>query len=25
VWTYQYGTGLQLTPIAGGDWLSHPR
>ena len=25
VWTYQYGTGLQLTPIDGGDWLSHPR
>jgi gamma-glutamylcyclotransferase (GGCT)/AIG2-like uncharacterized protein YtfP len=25
VWTYQYGTGLQLTPIAGGDWLSRPR
>jgi gamma-glutamylcyclotransferase (GGCT)/AIG2-like uncharacterized protein YtfP len=25
VWAYQYGTGLELTPIAGGDWLSHPR
>jgi gamma-glutamylcyclotransferase (GGCT)/AIG2-like uncharacterized protein YtfP len=25
VWTYQYGTGLQLTPIAGGDWVKHPR
>jgi gamma-glutamylcyclotransferase (GGCT)/AIG2-like uncharacterized protein YtfP len=25
VWTYQYGTGLRLTPIDGGDWLSHPR
>jgi gamma-glutamylcyclotransferase (GGCT)/AIG2-like uncharacterized protein YtfP len=25
VWTYQYGTGLQLTPIDGGDWVSHPR
>jgi gamma-glutamylcyclotransferase (GGCT)/AIG2-like uncharacterized protein YtfP len=25
VWTYQYGDGLQLTPIDGGDWLSHPR
>jgi gamma-glutamylcyclotransferase (GGCT)/AIG2-like uncharacterized protein YtfP len=25
VWAYQYGTGLQLTPIDGGDWLSHPR
>jgi gamma-glutamylcyclotransferase (GGCT)/AIG2-like uncharacterized protein YtfP len=25
VWTYQYGSGLQLTPIDGGDWLSHPR
>jgi gamma-glutamylcyclotransferase (GGCT)/AIG2-like uncharacterized protein YtfP len=24
-WTYQYGTGLQLTPIAGGDWVKHPR
>ena len=25
VWTYQYGTGLQLVPIESGDWLSHPR
>lgn len=25
VWTYEYGAGLELTPIPGGDWLSHPR
>ncbi len=25
VWAYQYGAGLTLTPIHGGDWLSHPR
>jgi gamma-glutamylcyclotransferase (GGCT)/AIG2-like uncharacterized protein YtfP len=25
VWAYQYGQGLTLTPIAGGNWLAHPR
>jgi gamma-glutamylcyclotransferase (GGCT)/AIG2-like uncharacterized protein YtfP len=24
-WAYEYGSGLELTPIAGGDWLAHRR
>jgi gamma-glutamylcyclotransferase (GGCT)/AIG2-like uncharacterized protein YtfP len=22
-WSYEYGAGLQLTPIPSGDWLAH--
>jgi gamma-glutamylcyclotransferase (GGCT)/AIG2-like uncharacterized protein YtfP len=25
VWAYQVGEGLELTPIASGDWLRHMR
>lgn len=25
VWAYQYGSGLTVTPIASGDWVSHIR